>query len=280
MDLKPIEAVLRELKLDAASLQPLPADPSILTLVVPGGPVATDAWQKLRVALDRTGRWPIICGDAAREADNLEEVIEESGDTVEQTLSQVPPGAPLAALREHERRSRERIAAYLRSQGEEVPPYLANPELFESADDDDGAEAEPAEWPAEPPRRELVLRSTVDVLSEGPHERCLIALLPTAQPAEAPAYLRFGGFNACPPPELHVAFLRDWGRRYGAVPACITHDIIECVVARPPRTRDEARALAAEQFAYCGDIVSQGTGTVERLAVGLWAAPTWYFWWD
>ena len=280
MGLKPIEAVLRELKLDAASLRPFSADPSILTFEVPGGPVATDAWQKLRAALDRTGRWPIICGDAAEEADNLEAVFEESGDTVEQTLAQVPPGAPLAALREHERRSREAMADYLRSQGEEVPPYLANPELFESADDAEDPDAKPAEWPDLAPRRELALQSTVDVLSDEPHERCLIALLPTAQPAEAPAYLRFGGFNACPGPELHVAFLRDWGRRYGAVPACITHDIIECVVARPPWTRDDARALAAEQFVYCGDIVSQGTGTVERLAAELWASPMWYFWWD
>jgi hypothetical protein len=124
------------------------------------------------------------------------------------------------------------------------------------------------------------LQSTVEILKGKPLKQCLIALLPTVQPAEAPAYLRFGGFNACPPSEVHVAFHRDWGRRYGAVPACVTHDIIECVVARPPQTPDEARVLAAEQFAYCDDIVSQGTQTVERLAVELWGSPTWYFWWD
>lgn len=83
-----------------------------------------------------------------------------------------------------------------------------------------------------------------------------------------------------PSPELQVAVWREWGRRYGAVPACITSDVIECAVARPPQSRDEAFRLATEQWMYCEDIVSQGTETVEYLVQTLLRAPAWFFWWD
>ena len=62
--------------------------------------------------------------------------------------------------------------------------------------------------------------------------------------------------------------------------AAITSDVIDCHVASPPQTPDDARAVAREQYKYCGDIVSQGTESVERLAIELWRSPSWYFWWD
>ncbi|MEN3327087.1 MAG: hypothetical protein V7638_1894 [Acidobacteriota bacterium] len=51
-------------------------------------------------------------------------------------------------------------------------------------------------------------------------------------------------------------------------------------VARPASTRDEALALAKQQFIYCSDIVHQGVGSVEALAATLFGATVWYFWWD
>ncbi len=38
----------------------------------------------------------------------------------------------------------------------------------------------------------------------------------------------------------------------------MSSDVIEMRVARPPRTRDYAMALAQEQYAYSEDIVHQG----------------------
>jgi hypothetical protein len=51
-------------------------------------------------------------------------------------------------------------------------------------------------------------------------------------------------------------------------------------VARKPQSRDEAIALAREQYAYCADIVDQGVGTISQLAKDLMAYDWWYFWWD
>jgi len=75
-------------------------------------------------------------------------------------------------------------------------------------------------------------------------------------------------------------FLRDWNRRYGAVPVSMTHDILELWVPNPVNKRAEAWALACEHHAYCSDNVTQYAGTVSRLAYVLWKAPYWYFWWD
>ena len=96
----------------------------------------------------------------------------------------------------------------------------------------------------------------------------------------APAYLRFGGFNDCPDASIHVAFLRDWNRRYGVVPAAITTDVIELVLPQPVLDKSEIVRIAQEQYEYCTDIVDQGTQTVENLALELWGSPVWFFWWD
>ena len=278
VDLKLIQSVLLELGLDVDSLQPLAADESILTLIVPGGAVAVDAWQRLRAALDGTGRWPVICGNAEEELDQLDERLGDF-DSPAAVLADVPTGDPLAALRKAEHRARQAMLDWFKSQGGPVPAFMTEEDVASDADDGEGEGKAEVEWPEDPPSREVRFASTVDHEDE-PLDECLVALLPTAEPADAPAYLRFGGFNACPAPDIHVAMLRDWGRRFGAAPACVTHDVIECLVTRPPQTPDEARALAREQFIYCGDIVTQGVRTVERLALELWRAPTWFFWWD
>ncbi|RZI56578.1 MAG: DUF4253 domain-containing protein [Rubrivivax sp.] len=107
-----------------------------------------------------------------------------------------------------------------------------------------------------------------------------MAILPTSRHWEAAAWLRFGGWNACPAPEDHVALWRSWAERHGAQVACITGSVVEFVVDRPPATADEALALAREHFLYCDDLVIQGYGTLEGLAAALLDAPVWSFWWD
>jgi Domain of unknown function (DUF4253) len=60
----------------------------------------------------------------------------------------------------------------------------------------------------------------------------------------------------------------------------MTQDTIELAVERPIQTREDALAVAHEQYVYCADIVQQGTETIEGLAAALLNAPEWFFWWD
>ena len=111
-------------------------------------------------------------------------------------------------------------------------------------------------------------------------DKLFVATLPTNDPAEAPAYLHYGGWNAYPPADHHVAALRSWQRRYGARLVAMTSDIVVLSVERPVTDPDEALTLARELYRYCPDSVDQGTGTVQILAAGLIGATAWGFWWD
>lgn len=138
---------------------------------------------------------------------------------------------------------------------------------------------EPGDWPPSP-RPAPGLSVHLQTLSGEPKKSVLLALLPTPNAWEAPAHLRYGGWNECPPAPVHVALHKRWHRDFGAQIACMSSDVIECTVARPPTTREAALALAKEQFWYCPDIVHQGTQSLESLAATLQGAKTWYFWWD
>ncbi len=124
------------------------------------------------------------------------------------------------------------------------------------------------------------LSPALDTLARKPKKAVFVGILPVRSSWEVPAYLKPGGWNECPEPAVHVAMFHRWFERYRAQVTTITHDIIEFSVARPPQTKAEARALALEQFVYCGDIVQQGVGTLGNLTVGLVKARNWYFWWD
>lgn len=143
----------------------------------------------------------------------------------------------------------------------------------------EASEPEVGEWPADADTTGGGLTVAGD-LDGKPLDKVHILILPTKEPAAAPAYLRWGGWNACPAPEYHVAALRDWHRRYGAVPVAMTGDVINVHVTRRPQSRDDALSLAREQFLYCEDIVLQGTDTLAPLAAGLMQSDWWFFWWD
>jgi hypothetical protein len=145
--------------------------------------------------------------------------------------------------------------------------------------DEDAYALEPGAWPHEA-RAAPGLSVHLQVLSGQPKKNVLLALFPTPRSWETPAHMRYGGWNECPPAPVHVALHKRWHQAFGADIACMSSDVIECTVARPPATREAALALAREQFLYCPDIVHQGTQTLESLAATLLGARTWYFWWD
>ena len=109
----------------------------------------------------------------------------------------------------------------------------------------------------------------------------VLAEIPVKNPWEVFAYLPFGGWNECPANEEHMAVAKYWFEKYGAVPALMTHDVLEYTLPFDTSVPSwQALYLAKEQYAYCSDIVDQGVETIGRLADGLAKSHYWYFWWD
>lgn len=113
----------------------------------------------------------------------------------------------------------------------------------------------------------------------GTEEPLLLAEIPVKHPWEVFAYLPFGGWNECPDTPGLMAASRHWYEKYGAVPAVMTHDVLQFAVPAPVE-RSQAMPLALEQYAWCPDIVDQGCGTVGALADTLTKSTVWFFWWD
>lgn len=140
--------------------------------------------------------------------------------------------------------------------------------------------AELGEWPRIPEPPSAPLFSARDVLTDHWLKRVYIATLPTSDATEAPAWLRWGGWNACPAPKIHVKALREWHEAYGAELVAICGDVLELRVARRPKTKDQALRLARLVYRYCPDSVDQGTQTLAPLAAGFMKDSWWGFWWD
>lgn len=108
----------------------------------------------------------------------------------------------------------------------------------------------------------------------------VMAEIPVKNPWEVFAYLPFGGWNECPDTLQMMSVLKYWHEKYGAIPAVITHDVLEVTVPEPVSDKQEALSLAIEQCNFCSDIVFQGVETIGALADILTKSRVWYFWWD
>jgi Domain of unknown function (DUF4253) len=74
--------------------------------------------------------------------------------------------------------------------------------------------------------------------------------------------------------------MRMWRDHYGAELIGMSSDTLNLRVATKPKTRQEALALARDQYVYCTDIIAQGLQTYSALAASLMANDWWFFWWD
>ena len=140
-------------------------------------------------------------------------------------------------------------------------------------------EPETGDWPAQPDGSPGLTVAS-DILKGTPLPKVYIALIPTDDWTAIPAYLHWGGWNECPVPEYHVAALRSWRDRYGVELVGLAFDTLNLTATRPPHTREDALALAKEQYVYCADIIDQGVETYSALAATLMANDWWFFWWD
>jgi hypothetical protein len=255
---------------------------------------ALATWERLKA--ERQG-WPIIVGgddDLARIADQwtFDENIRPDDILARAALLKHPEG--LRALNEIQRKERADFMRHWLSTNSERLPRLTeigvDGKEHELPPDEVrkrmAAQTEPTEpplgeWPDWPNGADFGEQLTVvRGLGGQPLAKVHILVLPTTEAATAPAYLKWGGWNACPPPEYQVAALRSWHDRFGAEPVAISGDVINMRVRRRPATREEALALAREQYLYCEDLIEQGVGALVPLAAELMHEDWWFFWWD
>jgi hypothetical protein len=113
-------------------------------------------------------------------------------------------------------------------------------------------------------------------------ETAVMLFVPTASCFEVPAHLLFGGFNSCPPPEVHIAMLRSMQTRYEARLLLMDSGTIEIVVSHRPANREEALCLAKDFTTYAESF--EGTAynkqSEAHIAAYLLASDYWAFWWD
>lgn len=186
------------------------------------------AWRNLARAAKETNYWPIIRGGDTE----IHSVPERDPDS---TLACVPEGSLREVLQAQIEERRQELAAIF-------------PEVSRAADVDELAQMADAtgvyaflghpptatEWPE---RNEVLKDAKLRTLERHGRNPSVLLLIRVNRAYESAAYLDCSGWNGFPSPELQVAVLREWHKAYGAVPACITHDVVECIVPNPSANR-------------------------------------------
>lgn len=236
------------------------------------GEDALATWTRLRQ--QRRG-WPVVLGGAQDFANVAAQIADmaERGHRPERVLAAAAGLQFPDDMRARRAADLKRLAKTLRAADPSAPPMPS----FERFDPPHG------DWQAAAGAGLSVAFEYV--VEEGrarrrAHEPVYVAVLPTEDGAEAPAYLGFGGWNDCPHPHEHVAALRYWREKYGVELVGLSGDTLNLRAARRAGARAEALALAMEQYEYCTDIVEQGVASIEALAATLMAEDWWFFWWD
>lgn len=214
-----------------------------------------ELWRMARGVHEHTGLWPFLL---TADADILPDLVHFAAN--EADLAELARGEALDV--------------------DDVLREMTAMAASDDQDDDEGGDRDESTYDQE------ASAVTPDVLHdiEGrlqrdkPHR---LALIEAAHGWEVPARLAWSGaVNYDLSGAQHLSVLRRWGQRYGANLLTLGFDTIELLVERPPVGKDEALAVAREQFAYCPDIVWQGVGTIGSLAATQARSSLWYFWWD
>lgn len=104
----------------------------------------------------------------------------------------------------------------------------------------------------------------------------LLVIVPFRAPWLSAAYLGFGAFNSCPPPEQHARTLRSFHDDWGAFPVAFDRSSVELVVRAPPTDSAAIRRATKAHLAYCDELSVETKRRLEEHA----ASRHWSFWWD
>jgi hypothetical protein len=113
------------------------------------------------------------------------------------------------------------------------------------------------------------------------HGKAPLALAPAARGADVLAVMGWqGAINHNQWIAPLAAVVRSWEDRFGARVVRLGFNTLDLSVAAPPRTAKHAINVAAEHWAFCPDIIYQGTGTLADYAERIRGDTRWSFWWD
>ncbi|NUS16063.1 MAG: DUF4253 domain-containing protein [Streptomyces sp.] len=215
-----------------------------------------DAWAAARAAVDRTGRWPLLCSwHSAHDGDLFSRFYFDEG-------SKGADSSPAAVLAradtiDVDARLAEEAAQWFRAADDEAGPEReATLAFYGDAPPEEeiraaaagapfGADRYLFDWErAREPLREPY--QTVQDWFGSTEEAAALVLLPAAEPWAAYAYVD-ALHDACGyGQDLLVAAARRWYERYGAEPVAALDVMTWLTVARPPADPDDAWRLAFE----------------------------------
>lgn len=256
-------------------IQPFESDFNFPLVQVPGK-YAVEAWEYL--ALDKT-QTPVVIGSTESLlyiSDGMEFGEQES---VEEILGKAATLMFPKGLKELKQKQFQELAESMKDNPnfKEMFPDLEG-EVSLTIEESDIL----SDWPSGRASKgsSKMPSVAIDWSNEKPFDKVVIALIPTSDWTEVPAYMKFGGYNDCPASEWHVAALRHWRDLYGVQLVGVSHDTLDLRIARRPETREEAAAQAIAIYNYCPDVVDQGSGSVSELARDILNQNWWYLWWD
>lgn len=144
-----------------------------------------------------------------------------------------------------------------------------------------------AEWPGLAPTPAASASGTPDELAAEIADQLTqgarTALVPARRSADIPAAIGWSGpLNHENDVARLCAVLRSWEDRFDIRVVALGFDTLTVSVGRPPATVAEARALAAEHFAFCPDNIEAAppNGLDAYAEKYLLGQETWSFWWD
>jgi hypothetical protein len=124
---------------------------------------------------------------------------------------------------------------------------------------------------------------TAELVGTGSLDTPRAALVHARRSADIPAAMGWTGpVNHEDDIAVLSAVLRSWEDRFGLRVVALGFDTLTATIAAPPRTLEEAEAVAAEHFAFCPDNITQGNheSLREYARKAVLGKPTWHFWWD
>ncbi len=104
-----------------------------------------------------------------------------------------------------------------------------------------------------------------------------VSLLKASDPYDMLRTMGTNGWNYDISPDMVIAHLKKWDAEFGLVLSGVGFDWVEAQFKRQPANMLE---YAKEVYAFCPDVVEQGTETVENLAKEMKRTNTLFLWWD